>query len=149
MSQRVKTSARGLILPRSSSPENGHLRKKELSFNCEIFNTNYLLRLIIYSHGQQNYMISLRGQVWAPKTSLTTLFIELSVPSQEGEWSYLYMCIRSVNFASFYTFSDCGIFCFSFDYQNGFHDCLYLLQFAQNKYLFYLIPKWYRWNCWI
>jgi hypothetical protein len=28
MSQRVKTSARGLVLPRSSSPENGHLRKK-------------------------------------------------------------------------------------------------------------------------
>jgi hypothetical protein len=27
MSQRVKTSARGLVLPRSSSPENGHLRK--------------------------------------------------------------------------------------------------------------------------
>ena len=25
---RVKTSARGLVLPRSSSPENGHLRKK-------------------------------------------------------------------------------------------------------------------------
>ena len=28
MSQRVKTSARGLVLPQSSSPENGHLRKK-------------------------------------------------------------------------------------------------------------------------
>ena len=28
MSQRVKTSARGLVLPRSSSPKNGHLRKK-------------------------------------------------------------------------------------------------------------------------
>ena len=28
MSQRVKTSARGLVLPRLSSPENGHLRKK-------------------------------------------------------------------------------------------------------------------------
>ena len=27
MSQRVKTSARGLVLPRSSSPEYGHLRK--------------------------------------------------------------------------------------------------------------------------
>jgi hypothetical protein len=27
MSQRVKTSARGLVLPRSSLPENGHLRK--------------------------------------------------------------------------------------------------------------------------
>ena len=31
MSQRVKTSARGLVLPRSSSPENGHLRKKQAS----------------------------------------------------------------------------------------------------------------------
>jgi hypothetical protein len=27
MSQRVKTSARGLVLPRSSPPENGHLQK--------------------------------------------------------------------------------------------------------------------------
>ena len=32
MSQRVKTSARGLVLPRSSSPENGHLRKNTVSF---------------------------------------------------------------------------------------------------------------------
>ena len=31
MSQRVKTSARGLVLPRSSSPENGHLRKNFIS----------------------------------------------------------------------------------------------------------------------
>jgi hypothetical protein len=31
MSQRVKTSARGLVLPRSSSPENGHLRKNYYS----------------------------------------------------------------------------------------------------------------------
>jgi hypothetical protein len=33
MSQRVKTSARGLVLPRSSSPENGHLRKNSSSFS--------------------------------------------------------------------------------------------------------------------
>ena len=32
MSQRVKTSARGLVLPRSSSPENGHLRKNFLAY---------------------------------------------------------------------------------------------------------------------
>jgi hypothetical protein len=32
MSQRVKTSARGLVLPRSSSPENGHLRKNLCSY---------------------------------------------------------------------------------------------------------------------
>jgi hypothetical protein len=32
MSQRVKTSACGLVLPRSSSPENGHLRKILSSF---------------------------------------------------------------------------------------------------------------------
>ena len=31
MSQRVKTSVRGLVLPRSSSPENGHLRKNNQS----------------------------------------------------------------------------------------------------------------------
>jgi hypothetical protein len=31
MSQRVKTSARGLVLPRSSSPENGYLRKNTSS----------------------------------------------------------------------------------------------------------------------
>ena len=34
MSQRVKTSARGLVLPRSSSPENGHLRKNNASVRC-------------------------------------------------------------------------------------------------------------------
>ena len=33
MSQGVKTSARGLVLPRSSSPENGHLRKKNSTFS--------------------------------------------------------------------------------------------------------------------
>jgi hypothetical protein len=32
MSQRVKMSARGLVLPQSSSPENGHLRKIGPSF---------------------------------------------------------------------------------------------------------------------
>ena len=32
MSQRVKTSARALVLTRSSQPENGHLRKKRISF---------------------------------------------------------------------------------------------------------------------
>jgi len=31
MSQRVKTSARELVLPRSSQPENGHLRKNNSS----------------------------------------------------------------------------------------------------------------------
>ena len=41
MSQGVKTSARGLVLPRSSSPENGHLRKKTFTQ----ISTNYQGRL--------------------------------------------------------------------------------------------------------
>jgi hypothetical protein len=32
MSQRVKTSARALVLTRSSQPENGHLRKKGTAY---------------------------------------------------------------------------------------------------------------------
>jgi hypothetical protein len=36
MSQRVKTSACGLVLPRSSSPENGHLRKNYASYILHI-----------------------------------------------------------------------------------------------------------------
>jgi hypothetical protein len=36
MSQRVKTSARELVLPRSSPPENGHLRKKGIVITCEL-----------------------------------------------------------------------------------------------------------------
>jgi response regulator RpfG family c-di-GMP phosphodiesterase len=42
MSQRIKTSARGLVLPRSSSPENGHLRKKEKSFSPKL--TDYFIQ---------------------------------------------------------------------------------------------------------
>jgi hypothetical protein len=34
MSQRVKTSAHELVLPRSSPPENGHLRKNKQLFHC-------------------------------------------------------------------------------------------------------------------
>ena len=42
MSQRVKTSARGLVLPRSSSPENGHLRKNGQSIDTvNIGNTRH------------------------------------------------------------------------------------------------------------
>ena len=43
MSQRVKTSARGLVLPRSSSPENGHLRKKMISHTAKNGNCVVLL----------------------------------------------------------------------------------------------------------
>jgi hypothetical protein len=42
MSQRVKTSARELILPRSSPPENGHLRKNSLT----------LLKVVPYTSGK-------------------------------------------------------------------------------------------------
>jgi hypothetical protein len=37
MSQRVKTSARGPVLPRSSSPENGHLRKNYVSSTTTLY----------------------------------------------------------------------------------------------------------------
>ena len=45
------------------------------------------------------YIIPLRGDAWAHKTSLTLpLFIEVPVPSQESEWSHI-MCVRGINFA--------------------------------------------------
>jgi hypothetical protein len=63
-------------------------------------------------------IISLRGEVWAHKTSLVLtlpLVTEVPVPSQG---------VRGIDFASFYNFlldfltvptvSLCGIFCFSF-----------------------------------
>ena len=45
-------------------------------------------------------IISLRGPVWAHKTSLTpSRFIEVPVPSQESARSYL--CVRDIDFVSF------------------------------------------------
>ena len=53
-------------------------------------------------------IISLRGDVWAPTTSLTLpLFIEVSVSSQESGWSFI--CVIGVPSFSFY-----NIFCFLF-----------------------------------
>ena len=49
------------------------------------------------------HFISLRGEVWSHKTSLTQqMFIEASVLSQESEQSYL--CVWGINFASSYEF---------------------------------------------
>ena len=47
------------------------------------------------------FIISLIGQIWAHKTSLTpSRFIEVPVPSQESSRSYL--CVRDIDFASFH-----------------------------------------------
>jgi hypothetical protein len=51
MSQRVKTSARGLVLPRSSSPENGHLRKKKCSTMTHLYVT-FMNLLFYFNHDQ-------------------------------------------------------------------------------------------------
>jgi hypothetical protein len=51
---------------------------------------------------QYDGIISPRGEFWNNKTSLTLLrFIEVSVPSQESDWS----CRRGIYFALFYDFS--------------------------------------------
>jgi hypothetical protein len=56
-------------------------------------------------------IISLRVEVWAHITSLTPPhFIEVAVPSLESEWScicvleVMYLCVRGMDFASFYDF---------------------------------------------
>jgi hypothetical protein len=52
-------------------------------------------------------IISLRREVGAHKTSLNSpLFIEVPVPSQESERSYI--CVIDIDFASFYEFDVWG-----------------------------------------
>jgi hypothetical protein len=48
MSQRVKTSARGFVLPRSSSPENGHFRKNSLIFKRQQGSVKKYTHLILH-----------------------------------------------------------------------------------------------------
>ena len=66
-------------------------------------------------------IISVREEVWAHKTSLTSLlFIEVHVPSQESVRSFL--CVLRYRISLFHRFwhlilemfRQCGIFCFSF-----------------------------------
>jgi hypothetical protein len=50
-------------------------------------------------------IISLRGKVWAHKTSLTpSLFIEVPAPSQESKWPYI--CVRCVDCAPIHSVQD-------------------------------------------
>jgi hypothetical protein len=50
-------------------------------------------------------IISIRGKVWAHKTSLApSLVIEVPVPSQESKWPYI--CVRCVDFASIHSVQD-------------------------------------------
>jgi len=45
-----------------------------------------------------DHIISLRGEVWANTTSLTPpSFIEVPVPSQESERSYMYICVLGLS----------------------------------------------------
>jgi hypothetical protein len=48
MSQREKTSARGLVLPRSSSPENDHLRNNLFSVYCFVDHFRLLVLFFIW-----------------------------------------------------------------------------------------------------
>jgi hypothetical protein len=57
MSQRVETSARALVLTRSSQLENGHLRKNIAFFIITLFARLYV-RVGIYSPVEKTYMIA-------------------------------------------------------------------------------------------
>ena len=46
-----------------------------------------------------DHIISLKGEVWAHKASLTqSFFIEVSVPSEENEPQLIYACVRGIDF---------------------------------------------------
>jgi len=61
--------------------------------------------LLTCGKNRHDRIISLRGEVWTHKTSLTPpLYIEVPVPTEECEWSCICMLGLS-NFASIYDLS--------------------------------------------
>ena len=80
--------------------------------------------LIICGTHLHDCIISIRGEVWAHKTSLTTpLFIEVSVPSQESDRSYI--CVMGIDFSiKFRSCSDSVVFLFHFPKFNFRHTIL-------------------------
>ena len=69
---------------------------KIIAFFMITFNTRLYVRVgILLTRGKllHDCIISLRGEVWVHKTSLTPpLFIEVPVPSQESERSCICVC---------------------------------------------------------
>ena len=51
------------------------------------------------------FIISLRGEVWAHKTSLTPTTFYWSACTKPEKWAVIYLCVRGIDFASFCNFS--------------------------------------------
>jgi len=49
-------------------------------------------------------LMSLRGEVWAHKTSFTPPLYYLSACTKTEKWSVMYLCVRVIDFDSFYDF---------------------------------------------
>jgi hypothetical protein len=74
-------------------------------------------------------IISLRGEVWAPNTSLSPpLFIKVPVPGKESERSCICGLVVLILYLSailiLELFRQCGIFCFSFYWANEGDACV-------------------------
>ena len=69
-----------------------------------------------------NRIISLRGKAWFHRNSYTIATFYISACLNYRKWVDVYLCVRWMDFASFYNFSigflgvfrQCGTFCFSF-----------------------------------
>ena len=81
----------------------------------------YMREFVFYSHGKRLHdpIISLRRKVWVHKTgSISPLFIEVPVPSQESEWScdcvlrLSMLSLSTIWLLDFGTAPTVGIFCF-------------------------------------
>ena len=76
-------------------------------FIITLFTRLYVMVGILLTCGKHwsDRIISLRREVWAYKTSLTLpLLIEVPVP---GKWAVMCLCVKSIDFASFYHFAAC------------------------------------------
>ena len=67
-----------------------------------------------------DHIISVRGDVWAHITSLTRhVTYYWSVCPKQGKWSVVYLCVRGIDFVSFYDFD--------IWFRNGCDSVVYLL----------------------
>ena len=68
-----------------------------------------------------DHIISSKGKFWTHKTSLSpSLFIDVPVPSQEHERSYIYVCVRGIDITSFCDFRQCVFAFFHFDNKTNY-----------------------------
>ena len=72
---------------------------------CDLPNSIMLYFYNTCGRHSHNRIISLRGEVWTHKTSLTPPLFLLSACTKPGKCTVMYFCVRDIVFASFYDFS--------------------------------------------